>query len=675
MSERRRSFGRIGAGLTASAVVAASVLAGALPASAIPFGSPKLAVIATISSGGPATGLAVDAANHTLYALEPGRGSSRLVSLDTTTNAEVGALALPDFPQSIAIDPARGYVYVTISDLSTSSSSLWVVSTATKARVATIALGAQLLPGAAGDSGIVVDPATGTVRVAWMTPNFGMSPAEAVLTAAQITAAVGGATVTPTVAHAASTTQQAVGVGVDSTGGVAYLAAAGLSGSSLYAFDAASDALTATVPLAGIPNTLAVDSSTGTVYVSQRVGAGYSIAVVPRGAGAASATIALPAQAQALRVDPGTGTLYAAVSQPFEGGTVNELIAISTGSLAVLASAPLLTPAGLAADDATNTAYVSGAAGSSASITALRMMNVSRVAGRDRYSTSVAVSQREFPGTAPVVYIASGANYPDALSAGPAAAKSGGPLLLSTPTALTGDVVAEVQRLKPSRIVVVGGVASVSNAVIGQLTSAAPDATVTRVAGDDRFLTSRAVVSGAFSTASTVYLASGSNFPDALSAGAAAGAKGAPILLVDGAAGSVDPATAALLTTLKAKNVELVGGTAAVSAGVASSLTQAGYAVSRLAGSDRYATALAVNGNAYSHASTAVIATGFGFPDALSATSWAGTTSSPLYLAPGSCVPRGVLSDLGRLGVAAVTLIGGPVVLTSSVESLAPCAW
>jgi len=634
-----------------------------------------LAVIGTVTTGGPATGLAVDAAKHTLYALEPGHASSRLVAIDTATSSAIGSLALPDVPQSISIDAARGFVYLTIADLATGSASLWVVSTVTKARVATISLGSQLISGAVGDSGIAVDPATGTVRVAWITPNFGMSPAEAVLTASQITAAVGGATVTPTVSHVASTTQQSVGVGVDATGGVAYVAAGGLSGSSLYAFDAASNAATATIPIAGIPNTLAVDPSTGTVFVSQRVGSGYSVAVVPRGAGAPSATIALPAQAQALRVDPGTGTLYAAVSQPFEGGTVNELIAISTASLAVLAEAPVPTPGALAVDSTTNTAYVSGVAGSNASITELRRMNVSRVAGADRYATSVAVSKKEFPGTAPVVYIASGANYPDALSAGPAAAKSGGPLLLSTPTGLTGDVAAEVTRLEPSTVVVVGGAASVSNAVLAQLKAAAPAATVSRAAGDDRFLTSRAVVSGAFSTASTVYLASGSNFPDALSAGGAAGAKGAPILLVDGAAGSVDSATAALLTKLKAKNIELVGGTAAVSSGVASSLTHAGYTVSRLAGSDRYATALAVNGNAYAHASTAVIATGFGFPDALSATSWAGTTASPLYLAPGSCVPRGVLSDLARLGVGSVTLIGGPAVLTSSAESLAPCAW
>jgi hypothetical protein len=181
------------------------------------------------------------------------------------------------------------------------------------------------------------------------------------------------------------------------------------------------------------------------------------------------------------------------------------------------------------------------------------------------------------------------------------------------------------------------------------------------------------VVTGAFSTADTVYLASGTNFPDALSAGGAAGSKGAPVLLVDGAASSIDSATSTLLKSLGAKNVMLVGGTSAMSSGLEYSLTGAGYTVTRLAGWDRYSTAEAVNVSTYANASTAVLATGFGYPDALSASSWAAKTSSPLFLAPGDCVPSGVLADMGRLGVRTVTLIGGPAVLTGSVEFLTPC--
>lgn len=53
-----------------------------------------------------------------------------------------------------------------------------------------------------------------------------------------------------------------------------------------------------------------------------------------------------------------------------------------------------------------------------------------RVAGENRYDTAVALSQRSFPNGAPIVFVASGLDFADALTAAPAAAAAGGPLLL-----------------------------------------------------------------------------------------------------------------------------------------------------------------------------------------------------------------------------------------------------
>src|SRR5690606_37805008 len=57
--------------------------------------------------------------------------------------------------------------------------------------------------------------------------------------------------------------------------------------------------------------------------------------------------------------------------------------------------------------------------------------NVGRLAGGSRYTTAVEISSHAYPGGAPVVYVAFGGDYPDALSAAPAAVKEGGPLLLT----------------------------------------------------------------------------------------------------------------------------------------------------------------------------------------------------------------------------------------------------
>ena len=81
---------------------------------------------------------------------------------------------------------------------------------------------------------------------------------------------------------------------------------------------------------------------------------------------------------------------------------------------------------------------------------------VTRIEGADRYGTSVALSQASFQPGVPVVYVATGANYPDALSGAAAAAQDKGPLLLVRPTSLPPGLAEELTRLAPGRIVVQG---------------------------------------------------------------------------------------------------------------------------------------------------------------------------------------------------------------------------
>ena len=80
----------------------------------------------------------------------------------------------------------------------------------------------------------------------------------------------------------------------------------------------------------------------------------------------------------------------------------------------------------------------------------------------DRYGTAAALAEQAFPGGASTVYVASGANFPDALGAGAAAGKALGPVLLVSPTAIPPVIAHELTALAPSTIYVVGGTASVS---------------------------------------------------------------------------------------------------------------------------------------------------------------------------------------------------------------------
>ena len=94
---------------------------------------------------------------------------------------------------------------------------------------------------------------------------------------------------------------------------------------------------------------------------------------------------------------------------------------------------------------------------------------------------------------------------------------------------------------------------------------------------------------------STVYIATGENFPDALGAAAAAGAVGAPVLLV--AQNSVPAPTLSELNRLQPETIYIVGGTGVVSDAVKTVLEGLAFnpTVERIAGADRYSTAAALS--------------------------------------------------------------------------------
>jgi putative cell wall-binding protein len=292
------------------------------------------------------------------------------------------------------------------------------------------------------------------------------------------------------------------------------------------------------------------------------------------------------------------------------------------------------------------------------------------------------VSEQEYPTGAPVVFIADGQNFPDALSAGPAAAAMGGPVLLTAPGWIPAQVSDEISRLKPSKIVVVGGTVSVSASVFSELHGLVSN--TVRWAGADRYATSRAVAANAFPNGSAgVFIATATNFPDALAAGAVAASFGEPILLLDGREPWLSDADVTALNALGPSRIDIVGGTASVSSGVEADLNTGGAIVSRWAGQDRYETAERLNEAFYNTSgtngaqpgsTTVFLATGTNFPDALSAGPWAGGIAvAPLYSVPAGCVPQQVLADINGLGATQVVLIGGTATLTSGVAALTPC--
>ncbi|MCV0403142.1 MAG: cell wall-binding repeat-containing protein [Chloroflexi bacterium] len=195
---------------------------------------------------------------------------------------------------------------------------------------------------------------------------------------------------------------------------------------------------------------------------------------------------------------------------------------------------------------------------------------VRRVAGSNRHATAARVSADAFSPGVPVAYVATGATFPDALSGVAAAGLNDGPVLLVETGSIPSDTAAELARLRPNRIVVLGGSGMVSNAVQAGLASYATSGNVSRLSGADRYATAVAVSKTNFGTGSTVFVATGVTFPDALGGGPVAGGLPGPLLLVPGT--WVPSSVAAELQRLGPDRVVILGGTAAVSSGVAAQI-------------------------------------------------------------------------------------------------------
>ena len=217
---------------------------------------------------------------------------------------------------------------------------------------------------------------------------------------------------------------------------------------------------------------------------------------------------------------------------------------------------------------------------------------VTRIAGADRYATSVAVAHIAAPSGSTVV-IASGesGHLIDGLVAGPLARVKVAPLLLATAAGLPSSVAADIDQRKPTNAILVGGAGALGPAVTNDLKAhGVPASGITQLAGVDRFDTARAVAAAMGGTRADIVIASGEDghLVDALAAGSPAGEVGQPILLAT--LDTVPAPTKQALSDVHALRTAVVGGTSSISDATMAQLPSP----TRVAGDNRYITALKV---------------------------------------------------------------------------------
>ncbi|MHB1136422.1 MAG: cell wall-binding repeat-containing protein [Coriobacteriia bacterium] len=287
-----------------------------------------------------------------------------------------------------------------------------------------------------------------------------------------------------------------------------------------------------------------------------------------------------------------------------------------------------------------------------------------RLAGDTRYGTAAALSLDGWPDGAQTVLLATGEDWPDALASAPLAGTLDAPLLLSAPATLPVETAGELARLKPERIIVLGGTGALSSEVASAAAVAAgltPD-DVTRIGGLDRYETSARIADEVgVPEDGRVCVATGSSPADAVSISAYAGANEIPILLVDRSAIPTATADFAEANADTWRSTLIVGGTTAIPDAVVASLPDR----TRYAGIDRYATNAAVLERLYNSGSIFYVVNGEAYPDCLTAGVRGAKNSGAIMLVR----PR-TLGDHQRLYIEnhesliwAIRMVGGTDVL------------
>lgn len=190
----------------------------------------------------------------------------------------------------------------------------------------------------------------------------------------------------------------------------------------------------------------------------------------------------------------------------------------------------------------------------------IKSMKIStiRISGADRYETSAKIAQNMDPSNG--VVLVSGDDYPGALFMAPIAAKKGIPILLVQKDSMPDSVKSYLNGKKVPKYYVIGGEDVISSNTVKGLSP------VTRILGRDKYERNLAAIN-AFSgdlDFSNVYIATGEDFPDALSGSAMAAMTNSPIILMVNRTLSDNARSIINSNISKVKNIYLLGGESVV---------------------------------------------------------------------------------------------------------------
>lgn len=193
---------------------------------------------------------------------------------------------------------------------------------------------------------------------------------------------------------------------------------------------------------------------------------------------------------------------------------------------------------------------------------------------------------------------------------------------------------------------------------------------IKRTSGQDRIATAIKLSKENFTNAEALVVVRSDVYPDSLTASVLAKAIGGPILLTQ--ANSLDPRVADEIERLGADKVYIVGAESSISPSTADSLDDMVQELVRIGGSDRYETSALVARELekiLGKREYGIIASGQGYPDALSISSFAADKAYPILLVKKDELPKPIEQAMKDLEIEKTYIAGGFNTISQDVQA------
>ena len=267
--------------------------------------------------------------------------------------------------------------------------------------------------------------------------------------------------------------------------------------------------------------------------------------------------------------------------------------------------------------------------------------NIKRITGENRYETSANISSEFNNSKVKNIIIASGNNFPDALTGSVLSKNLNAPILLVDKTIETSSNSINYIKshlTKSGTIYILGGNESVNEDFLDYFKSL--DYNVKRLGGSNRFDTNKTIVSFMNVEKGTpVIVVNGYGFADALGISSIAALKGYPILMINET--NLPSESKDMLKEIQPSKVFVIGGEGSLNNSVIDELKNRvpsldNNSIVRISGSSRYETSLNVCKYFNLNTDSAIVVNGKSFPDALSGSALAAKLNAPIILTDGS---------------------------------------